>query len=105
MCAADRVEKEFSFYTTASADELYNNGSSAPVLLQGTIDCFFTEGDRVILLDYKTDKVKDAPAARQRAESYRVQMKYYKKGLSEILGRQVDECYLYFLECGTAVEM
>lgn len=105
MCAADRVEKEFSFYTTASADELYHNGSSAPVLLQGTIDCFFTEGDRVILLDYKTDKVKDAAAARKRAESYRVQMKYYKKGLSEILGRPVDECYLYFLECDTAVEM
>ncbi len=105
MRAAKRVEKEFSFYTTASADELYAVSGGGEILLQGTIDCFFIENDRVVLLDFKTDKVENEEAAKKRAEEYKVQMKYYKKGLSEILNRSVDECYLYFTECGAAVEM
>ena len=59
----------------------------------------------MVLLDYKTDRAGNRAAAAAAAEKYRVQMKYYKKGLSEILGRDVDECYVYFLECGEAIEV
>ena len=39
------------------------------------------------------------------AERYQVQMKYYKKALAEILEREVDECYLYFLDAGKSVKI
>ena len=105
MRKADRVEKEFSFYTEADAAEIYRNDSSGKVLLQGTIDCFMINDSCITLLDFKTDNVHSREEAEERAKKYAVQMKYYKKGLSEILGRRVDECYLYFLNIGEAVEM
>lgn len=103
---AVRVEREFSFYTEARANELYSDVTDGKILLQGTMDCFFVEKNgRSVLLDFKTDRVRDKEAAEYRAKSYSAQMKYYKKALSEILGKAVDECYLYFLECGAVVEM
>lgn len=104
MKMADRVEKEFSFYTDADASEIYQNDASGKVLLQGTVDCFMINGSKVTLVDFKTDRVKNTEGAQRRAEKYKVQMKYYKKGLSEILGQEIDECYLYFLDTGDAVK-
>lgn len=103
---ARRVEREFSFYTEACADEIFPQSKKAAILLQGTMDCFFEEKNgRVVLLDFKTDRVMTKAAAAVCAQKYRVQMKYYKKALAEILGKAVDECYLYFLECSEAIKM
>ncbi len=103
---ASRVEKEFSFYTETETDEIYHNGIRNKILLQGTIDCFFIENDgKIVLLDFKTDGVKTRSEAEKKAESYKIQMKYYMKGLGEILNKKVDECYLYFLNCGEAVQI
>ncbi|MBQ7981469.1 MAG: PD-(D/E)XK nuclease family protein, partial [Oscillospiraceae bacterium] len=106
MKNAVRRETEFSFYTRDTADNIYGRGGDREILLQGTMDCFFVEKDgRTVLLDYKTDKVKTKEAAEIAAKIYAVQMKYYKKALAEILERPVDECYLYFMECGEFVEV
>ncbi len=103
---AVRIEREFSFYTKALIDEIYQNGIEGDILLQGTMDCFFEETDgKVVLLDFKTDKAKSREAAVRISERYKVQMKYYKQALAEILEKCVDECYLYFLDCGEAVKM
>ncbi len=106
MKNALRLEREFSFYTTATLDEVYNNGEDGNILLQGTMDCFFVEEDgSVVLIDFKTDKCKNPDDAHRLAERYGVQMKYYKKALAEILEREVDQCYLYFLDAGQAVKI
>ncbi|MBQ2931434.1 MAG: helicase-exonuclease AddAB subunit AddA [Clostridia bacterium] len=103
---AKRLEREFSFYTTASVSEVYNSAEQGEVLLQGTMDCFFEEeGGRVVLLDFKTDRAKSAEEAKDLSKKYSVQMKYYKKALAEILERRVDECWLCFLDCGEFVEV
>ena len=103
---ASRRETEFSFYTQESADEIFGNGLDEKILLQGTIDCFFVEeSGRVILLDYKTDRAATPQIAEKVAEKYKIQMKYYRRALEGILGKAVDECYLYFLDCGVAVNM
>ncbi len=103
---AVRVEKEFSFYTEEAADEIYHNGEKSKILLQGTIDCFFVEADgRVVLLDFKTDNVRNLGEAKACAEKYKIQMRYYIKGLREILEKEVDECYLYFLNCGQTIKI
>ena len=106
MQNAVRLEREFNFYTTATLDEIYQNGQKGNILLQGTMDCFFVENDgRVVLIDFKTDRCKTPDDAPRLAERYRVQMKYYKKALAEIMEREVDECYLYFLDAGQAVKI
>ncbi len=99
-----RCEREFSFYTREAADEIYGDGSEGDILLQGTIDCFFTEANgRVVLLDYKTDRAKTREAAKAAAKRYDIQMKYYKRALSDILGKEPDESYLYFMDCGAFI--
>ncbi len=106
MKAAVRLEREFSFYTKTAIDEIYHNGAEGEILLQGTMDCFFEEEDgKIVLLDFKTDRATSREAAIAASSRYRVQMKYYKQALSEILERPVDRCYLYFLDCGEAIEM
>ncbi len=103
---ATRLEREFSFYTTATLDEVYGKGEKGQILLQGTMDCFFVEDNSsVVLIDFKTDRCKTPDDAIRLAERYQVQMKYYKKALAEILEREVDECYLYFLDAGKSVKI
>ncbi len=103
---ASRIETEFGFYTTVTADEIYGNKVEDTILLQGIIDCFFVEKDgRVVLLDFKTDYIKNSAALDKAKEKYSIQIKYYKKALKEILGKSVDEAYLYFFDCGQLVSM
>ncbi|MBR5613930.1 MAG: helicase-exonuclease AddAB subunit AddA [Clostridia bacterium] len=104
--SAKRAEREFSFYTKAPISEIYPDCGEGEILLQGTMDCFFEEADgRLVLLDFKTDRALTKADAAEKAQRYRVQMKYYKKALAEIAGKAADECYLYFLDCGEAVLM
>ena len=55
-----------------------------------------------MLLDYKTDRDADAEKLRRR---YEVQLALYAEAVEDILGRRVDECYLYLLRNGTFVAM
>lgn len=105
--AAERFEREFDFYMLVPPEE--TDGSvctdgADDVILQGIADCFFYEGEGIVLIDYKTDRVGRGAAAK-RSEIYRMQIDYYARGLSEILGVPVVEKYVYFLNCNTAVKM
>ena len=72
------------------------------VVVQGIADCVFREGDRLILVDYKTDKVDTAAALIDR---YRSQMLFYKQALEKIFGLPVAEMLLYSFALGEAVEV
>jgi ATP-dependent helicase/nuclease subunit A len=51
------------------------------VLVQGIIDVFWLEEDRIVLLDYKTDRVQNTDELVQR---YKTQLDLYAKALSNI---------------------
>lgn len=51
------------------------------VLVQGIIDVFWLEDDRIVLLDYKTDRVRDADELVQR---YETQLQLYAQALSRV---------------------
>ena len=51
------------------------------VLLQGIIDVFWLEGDRIVLLDYKTDRVQTPQELIQR---YKKQLDLYADALSRV---------------------
>ena len=73
------------------------------VLIQGIIDVFFIEDDKIILLDYKTDVIDHSG---QLEERYRTQLLYYKEALERITGKTVAETLLYsfYLEKEIAVK-
>ncbi len=101
---ATMVKKEFKFYTEADAKDFYPN-ENGKILLQGTMDCFFKEKDgKIVLLDYKTDRVSEEQI-KERGEKYYIQLKLYKDGLEKILEQEVNEAYLYFLNCDKAISI
>ncbi len=106
--AAEQVEREYDFYMEIPAsvldDNLSEDDKDEAILLQGISDCFFYDGDGVVLIDYKTDRIAEE-RSEERAEFYRLQMEYYAKGLSDVLECPVKERYLYFLHCGKAVKI
>lgn len=72
------------------------------VLLQGIIDAFFMEGEDIVLVDYKTDRVRDGAVLRER---YARQLQLYRDALEALSGKRVREMYLYSFPLGTAVEV
>ena len=69
-------------------------------LVQGTIDCYFKEGDQWVLVDYKSNFVdpKTWQEEKERLQrTYRTQMRLYKEALEKITRVPVKEAILYLL--------
>ena len=72
------------------------------VLLQGIVDAFIVEDDGIILVDYKTDRVREREELRER---YRKQIMLYSDALEAILGKRVKRRVLYSFYLGEEVEI
>ena len=72
------------------------------VILQGIIDAFIMEGDGIILVDYKTDRVKNGEELRNR---YQKQIDLYSEALEQILGKKVKRRVLYSFSLGEEVDL
>lgn len=71
------------------------------VLVQGIIDAFFYDGDgKIVLLDYKTDRVSSAKAL---AEKYRPQLAYYAEALERLTERRVKRRVIYSFHLGREI--
>ena len=101
-----RVEREFKFSLLVPAEDYYKEaGPEEEVLLQGVVDCWFTEADgAVTVVDFKTDRVGES-AVERRAEDYRPQLDAYTRALSQAAGVSVRRRYLWFFSVGRAVEL
>lgn len=62
------------------------------ILVQGIIDVYFEEDGGLVLLDYKTDKVRKAS---ELIEKYHAQLEYYAKALERLLDKPVKEKWIY----------
>ncbi|MGE4214929.1 MAG: helicase-exonuclease AddAB subunit AddA, partial [Anaerotignaceae bacterium] len=95
---ADEVYKEESFAMELTPYEIYGKAEyrdvSEGILIHGIIDCFFTEGENVILYDYKTDYVSDG-MGQELLEKYKIQMEIYKRAIERITGKRVSETFIY----------
>ncbi|MCI8453069.1 MAG: helicase-exonuclease AddAB subunit AddA [Lachnospiraceae bacterium] len=93
---AGKLYKERQFVMGVPARELDEADSDEPVLIQGIIDAWFEEDDGAVLVDYKTDRIKEGEES-VLLERYRLQMVYYARALSQITGKRVKEAVLYSL--------
>ena len=93
MLASPEVHREWDF-------NLYLEERG--MILQGMIDCAFREGDGWILLDYKTDRIRDEEAF---TEEYRPQLEWYAVALRELTGKPVTESWLYALSVDKAMQV
>ncbi|MDE5859319.1 MAG: PD-(D/E)XK nuclease family protein, partial [Oscillospiraceae bacterium] len=104
MKKSDSIRREQKFLIKkcdAALDDTrlmeYNDNS----MLQGIADCMFEENGEIVLIDYKTDKVKSECILLSR---YDLQIKLYAAALGKIFGKRVGEAYLYSFSLGKAVK-
>lgn len=64
------------------------------MMIQGVVDMFFEEADGLVLVDYKTDYMKNIDDEVM-AGRYKNQMYYYKVALEQKTGKVVKSIYLY----------
>lgn len=94
-------EKPFVMGETAR-DVLDDSHSEEMVLIQGIIDVFFEENGEMVLLDYKTDRVKNG---KELADKYRAQIELYRSAIERATGKKVKEQLLYSFCLNEVVEL
>lgn len=89
---SDKVYREFKISSFVPAREIENVSSDDKILVQGIADCVFEENGNLVLLDYKTDRVKEQS---ELFERYRKQLDFYRLAIEKTLKKPVKEVYLY----------
>ncbi|MBQ3538113.1 MAG: helicase-exonuclease AddAB subunit AddA [Clostridia bacterium] len=103
---ADMTFREKQFTMAKSVCEIDSSipgeFSDEKTVVIGKIDLVFTEGDHAVIVDYKTDNIKDINVL---AARYRQQMELYAEALSKSSGLKVSECILYSLKLKESISI
>lgn len=103
--ALGRLCREQPFVIHCPASQVFpGRTETAPVLVQGIIDAYYENEDGIVLVDYKTDAIREGEE-RKLAERYATQMAFYKEALETMLDRPVRACVLYSFSLGRAIHL
>ncbi|NLI59931.1 MAG: helicase-exonuclease AddAB subunit AddA [Clostridiales bacterium] len=110
ISAAKRIYREVPFTIELPGSKLHPElaGDSISeedtIILQGIIDCYFEEGEGLVLVDYKTDYVEPGGGLNLIRERYKSQLDYYAYALERITGKRVIEKFIYLFWNGQVLE-
>lgn len=106
MLRADRIYREMRFLQEFTPEELAAIDETltvpAATLVMGAVDAVLIEGDHAVLLDYKTDRIKEPE---ELPERYALQLRLYAAMVRRQLGLPVAEAILYSFHLGKAVKV
>lgn len=97
---AGMVLREFKFSILEPGERFGADLAGEEILLQGVVDLAFMEPDGMVVVDFKTDRVRDL---RQKTERYAGQVRTYARAMERIYQMPVKETYLYFFSTGDCV--
>ena len=92
MLASDTVYRELKLSSFVPANELENTDRTELILVQGIADCIFEENGELVLVDYKTDFVKNKD---ELLNLYKKQLQFYKNAAQKALKKRVKQSLLY----------
>ena len=92
-----KVYKELAFSRLIDAALVYPEAADEKIITQGVIDLLFEDEHGLVLIDYKTDRPTKETTLRER---YQGQISLYKEAVRDVLGKSVNESYLYLLSMG-----
>ena len=73
-------------------------------MIQGIIDCYFEEGDGIVLIDYKTDFLLN-DEEEILIKRYESQLNLYKEAIERITDKSVKEVYIYSFFKNKAIKL
>ena len=100
MKNAQELRREFKFSLLCSARELLGAEADEELLLQGVVDCCMVEDGKLVIVDYKTDRIHSQVELEEKTRLYTPQLRAYAAALGRIFDMEVKECVLYFLSVG-----
>ena len=86
--------REQPFVIQRSASMLDDGWKNETVLVQGIIDAYFMEEEEIVLVDYKTDRVRRGQEQKL-IDLYHVQLEDYARALERMTGKKVKEKIIY----------
>ncbi|MCX7615332.1 MAG: PD-(D/E)XK nuclease family protein, partial [Clostridiales bacterium] len=108
LMQSDCVRREFRFSILIKQDELFeislDENDDSEFLLQGVIDCMFEEDGELVVLDFKTDRLKNRDVLTI-AERYQKQIEAYAYAMHRITGKRVKETVLWFFDRDAAISV
>ena len=82
------------------------DGIADMILLQGVVDMYIENDDGIILVDYKTDKVRKYKNPEDiLRERHETQLRTYAEALEQLTGKEVKEIYVYSFDLNKEVEI
>ena len=100
---ADQLYREQPFVLAQSMKNIEKdwNGEET-VLVQGIIDAYFIEDEEIVLVDYKTDKVRKGEE-QHLIDLYHTQLEDYAQALERMLQKKVKETCIYSFTLGKMI--
>ncbi|MBE6663980.1 MAG: hypothetical protein E7602_05700 [Ruminococcaceae bacterium] len=108
MKGAKMIKREFRFNVMIDAGEFTSDVElkKQKILVQGVIDAVFEDANgKLILVDYKTDKVTENNYEAVLKERYTNQLSYYKKAIELIFEKPLDKVLIYSVPLAKTVEI
>ena len=104
LSASKKVYREVPFKLLVDAEALFGMAKGEEIVIQGTIDAYFWDANgKLVLLDYKTDKVRGSSA--QVGERYALQLRCYSYALEVLTGSPVARRCIYLFDTGETLEL
>lgn len=107
MIKAEKIYREKNFQVLMDSSDYKTSipkNKSEKMILQGVIDCFFIEDGEAVLIDYKTDKIRNGDTSAVK-ENYTMQLDLYTKAIQDITGLRVKERYLYLFDIDKEIQV
>ena len=108
MRDAKMIKREFRFNVLLDANEFSSDPDlkQQKLLVQGVIDAVFEDANgKLILVDYKTDKVTNENYESLLKERYTSQLSYYKKAIELIFEKPLDKVLIYSVPLSKTVKI
>lgn len=91
-----------SFLPSEIFDEYENLSTGAEIIIQGAVDIVFEENGKLVIVDYKTDRVGDVAKL---SELYKKQLDLYKLAIEQSMEMQVSECIICSVHLGEYISV
>ena len=105
ILSSDLVMREKKFTIEVPVSDVYEGMekySDEMIMIQGIADCAFLEDGKLVVVDYKTDRLSNEDMFR---EKYASQVLIYKKALRMATGYDVKETLLYSFHLGKEIKV